>query len=113
MMRKLMHRVGLLVNMEQDLASKTNGPRFHSLHEGYGVIMEELLEANLESENVNDAANSLLGNIHRNNTRRLTGLLTEVASHAKLAAAEYIQVAAMARKMSEGLPRVTHEGETP
>lgn len=113
MMKKLMHRVRLLVDMEHKEANKNNGPRFNTLHEGYGVIMEELLEANLEHEDVNDAGNSLLGNIHRGNTRRLNGLLIEMESHAKLAAAEFIQVAAMARKMREGLPTVTHEEDKP
>ena len=45
MMKKLLDGVIVLTAKELALASKDHGDRFHSLHEGYGVIREELDEA--------------------------------------------------------------------
>lgn len=112
MMKKLMHRVRLLVDLERKQAGKDNGQRFHSVHEGYGVLLEEMMEARLEHEAATNTAGALLMAIHQNGQRRIHGLTSDLEQQATRAAAEYIQVAAMARKMREGLV-VRQEEDTP
>lgn len=101
MMGKTLHGVRCLVSKELTMARRTNGDAFHSPHEGYGVTMEELDEAREEVKNAQLAAESLLYAIRKDNWRRVNGLLKDLERHAILAACEYIQVAAMARKMRE------------
>lgn len=101
MMNKTLHGVRCLISRELTMARRQNGYYFASPHEGYGVIMEELDEAREVDCHAKRAAEELLYAIRRGNSRRVNGLLREMERQATLAACEYIQVAAMARKMIE------------
>lgn len=101
MMGKTLHGVRCLVTKELTMARRANGFYFASPHEGYGVTMEELDEAREEDKLAKDAAEALLYAIRKGCWRRVNGLLNDLERHATLAACEYIQVAAMARKMRE------------
>lgn len=101
MMAKTLSGVRCLINRELSMARRTHGYYFHSPHEGYGVLMEELDEAREEDKRTKEAAEALLYAIRKGNARRVHGLLKDIEHHATLAAAEYVQVAAMARKMRE------------
>lgn len=101
MMIKLFRKARNLMFAELELASKQNGHYFHSPHEGYGVIVEEKTEAWDESINVDQSIDGLLSAIRRNDRDDLYMNLKETERHALLAACEYIQVAAMARKLRD------------
>lgn len=109
MMGKTLHGVRCLVTKELTMARRVNGYYFASSHEGYGVVMEELDEAREEDKLAKDMAEDLLYAIRKGHWRRVNGLLNELEKHATLAACEYIQVAAMARKMRESIGQ---EGES-
>ena len=101
MMVKLFRSVRGLVKQELNLANRQNGDHFHSTHEAYGVIMEEHTEAWDETINVDAATDRLLTAIRQDNPKGLVAAAKDIERHAMLAASEYIQVAAMARKLRE------------
>lgn len=108
MMVKLFRSVRGLVKQELNLANRQNGDHFHSAHEAYGVITEEHTEAWDETINVSAALDRLLGAIRRDDPKCLDEAAKDIERHAMLAASEYIQVAAMARKLREG-KRAKHD----
>lgn len=93
------------VGFELEEARKENGELFNSEHEGYGVILEEATEAGDEIEQVASLLSDILRDIHTHNEIALLLHLRRLEHHATLAACEYIQVAAMARKMKESVER--------
>ena len=100
-MVKLFRSVRGLVKQELCLANRQNGDHFHSAHEGYGVIVEEKTEAWDETINVEAAVDRLLRAMILDRKDDLHDAAKAVERHATLAACEYIQVAAMARKLRE------------
>lgn len=103
MMKKLLNGVELLTAQELMLANKDHDRRFHSLHEGYGVMREELDEAKEERHAVGDAFGDVMYYIRTEQYDELRKCLSDVHHHAQLAACEYIQVAAMAAKMYDSM----------
>lgn len=103
MMKKLIDGVIVLTAKELALANKDHGDRFHSLHEGYGVIREELDEAKEERQAVGDAFGDIMYYIRTEQYAELRACLNNMGNHAILAACEYIQVAAMCDKMLRGM----------
>ena len=101
MMVKLFRRVRGLVGQELDMANRQNEEYFHSAHEGYGVLVEEKTEAWDESIGVDKAVDSLFAAIRKNDRTGLVIAARDIERHATLAACEFIQVAAMARKLRE------------
>lgn len=101
MMVKLFRSVRGLVKQELNLANRQNGDYFHSAHEAYGVIVEENTEAWDEKINVDAAVDRLLTAIRQDDPKRMVESAKDIERHAMLAASEYIQVAAMARKLRE------------
>lgn len=110
MMTKLLEQVRGLVADELAESRKNFDEYFHSPHEGYGVLMEEVQEAADEVESVKrltdesllryvkacaDGRGSVLA------LSRLKGLERDAIN----AACEYIQVAAMAQKMRESVEK--------
>lgn len=80
-------------------------PMFHSRHEGWGVISEEIFEVEEEFEHVDLNASTLKVFIFRDfDSENLCREASNLKEHAIYAAAELIQVAAMCQKMidSEG-----------
>lgn len=94
------------IGTELAYTQRDHGQEFHSAHEGYGVMAEEFLEASVEVGNTNEWFETLMMVIHHNNHERITDCAERIERYAKLAACEYIQVAAMARKL-----RLTMEGQ--
>ena len=109
MMTKLIGQVLLLTGLELVEARKNNDYVFHSPHEGHGVITEELDEALEEVEQVVNTYSSLLPSIRNDDDIQLIADLVDLEERARLAACEFIQVAAMARKMCESLEAGRHE----
>lgn len=101
MMNKTLQGIRGLVFRELALARKTNGHSFNSPHEGYGVIAEELDEASEAEYKAVRATSRLLYAIRMNRPGQVKGATYEVEKAAIQAAAELVQVAAMARKLRE------------
>ena len=105
MMIKLFRKVRNLMFAELEMANKQNGHYFHSPHEGYGVIVEEENEAWDESIDTHAKLDELLTAIRKNDRKDMVVAAKEIERCASLAACEYIQVAAMARKLRESVRR--------
>lgn len=103
MMTKLRKHVELGVAMELKEANKNNPPVFNSLHEGYGVIKEEMDEAWDAAIDADLSYDKLMDDIRADDKIRLGVSLESLEAQAVNTACEYIQVAAMARKMRGGL----------
>lgn len=106
MLDHIMPIVKSCVGIELQYAQKENGAVFHSPHEGFGVLFEETYEAKMECEKADKRMDNLLLCIHRNNDKGIINNAEMLENAAINAACEYIQVAAMARKM-----QLTMEGE--
>lgn len=76
-------------------------PLFHSAHEGYGVLKEEIEEAEEEIQEVRENFGILWDTIRENGLGFES--IAEIEDHAIKAAAECIQVAAMCKKYRESL----------
>ena len=100
-MVKLYRKARDLMFQELALANKQNGESFHSPHEGYGVIAEEHAEAWDETIDVDKSVDKLLNAIRNNDRAGMLDSARSLERHATLAACEYIQVAAMARKLRD------------
>jgi len=88
-----------LVTAELAAANKVNPP-FHSTHEGYAVLLEEIEEAK-EALNEMDVSHQMMWvHIKRDNLKAYE-YAERVEKYAMRLAAEAIQVAAMARKFQE------------
>lgn len=104
MMKKLIESVDLLVNEEYDRASKDHGARFHSQHEAYAVIKEEVEEAQEELIKVDSRLFDFWSkNCRRDSTEIADDTLIALKSYAINAASECIQIAAMAHKALQGV----------
>lgn len=105
MMTRLLEMVRGLVADELAESRKNFDEYFHSPHEGYGVLYEELYEAKTENEQVDKRMNNLLRCIHEDNVKGIINNAGALEVYATNAACEYIQVAAMARKTRESVKR--------
>ena len=102
-MKRLLAEMRKTVENELLRAQTGYGHRYHSPHEGYGVLTEEMFEARQEVERLNNTAQVLLYDLHANNSQSMIDCLDVIEEYATLAACEYVQVAAVARKMRESL----------
>lgn len=100
MMDKLIEEVKELIEKEYGRASVEHGPKHHSDHEAYAVILEELDEAKDEVRFCQSALDKFWQYVKDDNNYlpfRLNGMKL-VYEKALLGAFELIQVAAMAHK---------------
>ena len=74
-------------------------PLFHSLHEGYAVILEENQEAEGALTSMRINLHTLWMHIMKNNDDRALEFAGRVREHALDLAVEAVQVAAMAQKL--------------
>lgn len=80
---------------------------FHSQHEGYAVIKEEIEEAAVEMDKINQKLIGLWDSVKRDEYPNVSILL--IKKHAELLACEAIQIAAMAQKFIESFPEIDNE----
>ena len=99
MMDKLMAEVNGAVEAELNRAQVNHGRVYHSPHEGYGVLAEELWEAEQEHDHVDYIRRLMLRALQTEDADLLHQHMSDIATRAALAACEYIQVAAVAKKM--------------
>lgn len=101
MMKKLMEKVIGLVGDELEEANKNNPPLFHSTHEGYGVIAEEMMEVRNEYEMLDMFQQNVLYAIHRDDWEDVSDSAFNLGMAAIKVACECIQVAAMCDKLRQ------------
>jgi len=91
-------------------AKHTHGEKYASVHEGYGVLMEELHEAAAELHDLDDIIRiPLMEGLHENDQEAMIDALSVTELFARKLACEAIQVAAVARKYSETLAAMREE----
>ena len=90
--------VRALVDKELAAANK-QFPQFHSAHEGYAVIQEEVDELKEDMDRINGRIPSLRARVRFNNS--CEELVSRIFDDAINAACEAIQVAAMCKKFLE------------
>lgn len=99
MMTELIKTIKGVTGAEHVRACAAWGDTFASLHEGYGVIAEEVQEADDESRKVASAMGALMRKMRWSRIEDIEAVCHLLEDAAVLAACEYVQVAAMARKM--------------
>ena len=93
--------VRALVDKELSAANE-RFPQFHSAHEGWAVILEEVNELSAETALVEKTANELWEHIKSNKPSGVIGYDADwVGRYAINAACEAIQIAAMCKKFLE------------
>ena len=96
-MQNLINNINPLVDKELKEAN-VQFPMFNSAHEGYAIIKEEVEEAEVELERVNDELNYAWLFVKSNDNESVLMNIKDLKEKAILLAAESIQVAAMAQK---------------
>lgn len=98
MSTKIRPAIEKLAEMEKQDANR-KFPLFHSLHEGYAVILEENQEAEGALTSMRINLHTLWMHIMKNNDDRALEFAGRVREHALDLAVEAVQVAAMAQKL--------------
>ena len=106
-MNAVMEKLPALVEEELEAANSMHTV-FHSMHEGYAVLLEEVEEAHAEQLEAEFQLLQLWKAIKTDNARAAQNWARDVERSAIRLAAEAIQVAAMARKF-----QAIGEGWTP
>lgn len=99
-MLKLIEKITGLSQMECEQAIEKWGYN-HSTHEGYAVILEEIEEAQEEMGIMEDLRKDLWDRVRCGDTEKAIEYSYEISSKAIMAAAELVQVAAMAWKFAD------------
>lgn len=97
-MNKVLDKLPALIDEELQAAMDEHG-EFHSLHEGYAVLLEEVEEMEKEVADVRSMLNLLWMNVKNDNVVPAYLHAGEIVKSAQNAAAEAIQVAAVALKI--------------
>ena len=96
-MNAIEHLLPGLVEKELQ-AANAKFPPFHSLHEGYAVLLEEVEEVNEEVDYIENTVKGIWRSVKADNIEIALYCADRVEDHAIRLAAEAIQVAAMAKK---------------
>ena len=97
-MTELTDKIKALAVLELQGANAKH-PQFHSLHEGYSVLLEEIEEASEALEEVEAMRKILWIHVRRDDAMMARSFAARLEKAAAELAAEAIQCAAMARKM--------------
>lgn len=109
MMDHLTPLVDKAVDLEYKTTSVDHSPVFINSHEGFGVLAEEYQEVVDAIECCRDHMQDMLVNIRRHDRDRIRQEANRLCDHAKSAACECIQVAAMAHKMTVTMKYINKE----
>lgn len=100
-MIELIKKIIPLVDEEHRRANEEHDSRFNSPNEALGVILEEIEEACDEAVKVGKLFDEYKKAVYSDDTEEQDSLAVDIYSASIRAAAEFIQVAAMARKSIE------------
>jgi hypothetical protein len=100
---ELKREVGKLMNNELIRANKINGYSFHSNHEAYAVILEEIQEAEQELSNLQGQMRFLWEAIKQDDDQVIKLRIEQMKKRSILLIAESIQTAAMIQKLIDTL----------
>lgn len=103
MIDRVMEDVQLAIGFEAIRAKENHGETFASLHEAFGVLSEEMMEAKMEYLEAHSYADMLLHAIHRGGGKNVRHVLSKIGESAARAACEFVQVAAVCEKAMEGM----------
>lgn len=92
-------KINEAVSLELNNACKTYGSKYHSLHEGYAVLLEEVEETKQELEYVLNNLSELWNDTKVNDELSVKADARFIAFGAVQLAMEAVQVAAVARKI--------------
>ena len=98
-MNKVINKLPALVDEELAAANAING-LFHSPHEGWAVLLEEVEEATQEMEAVRRLTQAAWEGVKLDSAEDVYDYAKDAEKRAVYLAAEAIQVSAMARKLA-------------
>lgn len=99
----LIHGMNAMADWETAHAKAQHGEKYASLHEANGVLIEELQEGWDEGKALATLSDDLTRAIREE--KNISNILAAIKGRAILAACEYTQVAAVAQKALDGMPR--------
>lgn len=99
----LIHGMNAMADWETAHAKAQHGEKYASLHEANGVLIEELQEGWDEGKALATLSDDLTRAIREG--KNIRNILADIKERAILAACEYTQVAAVAQKALDGMPR--------
>ena len=102
-MNAVLEKLPALMAEELKAANKENPP-FHSMHEGWAVLKEEVEETSEACKRMAGTLEYIWGDIRKNNPPEAL-ITTNLRDWAYQTAAEAIQVAAMAQKLLNGIEK--------
>ena len=109
MMHELLESVKGLVREELTRVTAQHGSDYHSLHEAYAVMLEELEEAEHELQSLKFDTSAVWNGTKRDNYHTARTAANSALIHAMFAACESIQVAAVATKVLKTIDRIEKE----
>jgi len=104
-MEKLKNSVEKLKEIELADSNKKFSPIFHTTHEGYAIIKEEIEEAQEECKYINHELNCIWDYVKRNKIENALAHMKNVKEYAINLSAESVQVAAMAQKFIDSFEK--------
>jgi len=90
------------VECEENNIKKMYGEQYHSLHEGYAVLLEEVEETTDELKRVREELNELWLNIKSNDNKGAAEALRRIYTHAYFMLQEATQIVAVTQKFRGG-----------
>lgn len=111
MSTKIRPAVEKLAEMEKRDANR-KFPLFHSLHEGYAVLLEEVEEARESLNLAEGSLSTLWAHIRDNNAGCALEFAGRIREHALDLATEAVQAAAMAQKFIDSAKKEDHHEQS-
>ena len=111
MSTKIRPAIEKLAEMEKRDANR-KFPLFHSLHEGYAVLLEEAEEAREALTRTEISLSALWAHIRDNNAGRAPEFAGRIREHALDLATEAVQAAAMAQKFIDSAKKEDHHEQS-
>ena len=111
MSTKIRPAIEKLAEMEKRDANR-KFPMFHSAHEGYAVLLEEVEEAREALTRTEISLSALWAHIRDNNAGRAPEFAGRIREHALDLATEAVQAAAMAQKFIDSAKMEDHHEQS-
>ena len=97
--KKTEYKINEAVTLELANACKTYGKEYHSLHEGYAVLLEEVEEAEKDFDYIKNHLAMMWDEVKEDRADSVKSSATLIAIDAVELAKEAAQIAAVARKI--------------